>query len=130
MELTFKKGKDMRLANTQSFIFLLFILTIGCNDNSMRILVENRTGNNLKNVILSGNGKSFEFGVVGDGKRAGFHTAERLFGNKFPENVTLDFETIDGECFSREIKLVIGAKGQTLRVLVDDKLDVTAHLEK
>lgn len=107
----------------------LALLTAGCGQNHMRIQIDNQTDNDLRNLVCSANGKSFELAMLASGTSKGLMTAERLFGNKLPEQMTLSFETEDGEKYSREVKFAAGSRGRTLRLVIDSELEVTGKRE-
>ena len=73
---------------------------------------------------MSADGKSFTFGVLIDGGLASYMTADRTFGRKFPENMTIRFENLDGESFEREVEF---EKKRTQKLNITIDVELNAH---
>ncbi len=117
----------MRLINVVSYLSIgvLIVCINGCDSKPMQIIAENESGQRLENVAFSSGGKLFKFGVLVHEGTKGYMTAGRLFSNGVPDKMTLNFESVDGEKFSREVKFDPTDRGQVLRLVIDSNLEVT-----
>ena len=104
------------------------LFVTGCGSNSAQIHAVNNSGQRLEHVRVSANGKSFEFGVLINGGTAGFMTADRLFGRKFPKNSSMQFETTEGESFDAKINFK-NKPTRKLTVTIDSKFNASGKFD-
>jgi hypothetical protein len=82
----------------------------------------------LENVAISAGDKSFTFGVLIDGGKAGYMTADQTFGRLFPDVMTMRFEDVDGKMFEREIEFK-NKRTRKLVVTIDNDLNAKGTFE-
>lgn len=112
------------------YVGLILLFVCGCGSQNMQVIAENQSGQRLENVTVSGAGKSFEFGVLPDSGEAGYMTAEKLFGNRFPEKMTMSFATTEGKIIISEVAFERNAKPtRKLRVSIGSDMNTTGKFD-
>ena len=104
------------------------MFTIGCGSSDSELTAINNSGKRLENVAISAGEKSFTFGVLIDGGKAGYMTADQTFGRLFPDVMTMRFEDVDGKTFEREIEFK-NKRTRRLIVTIDSELNATGMFE-